>query len=84
MAGHVWRCLIWPLFWLRCWSLTTAAGVTLTPQMLGWVAASIIGSQLLLRVGYHTLALIGMSLFRAFGMFLMSHRSAAHRSASHC
>ncbi len=49
----------------------TAAGVTLTPQMLGWVTASIIGSRLLLRVGYRTLALIGMSLL-TFGMFLMS------------
>ncbi len=49
----------------------TTAGVTLTPQMLGWVTASIIGSRLLLRVGYRTLALIGMGLL-TFGMFLMS------------
>jgi MFS family permease len=40
----------------------TAAGATLTPMLLGWVFASIIGSRLLLRLSYRTLALIGMSL----------------------
>jgi EmrB/QacA subfamily drug resistance transporter len=49
----------------------TAAGATLTPLLLGWVGASIIGSRLLLRVGYRTLALIGMSLL-TLGTFLMS------------
>ncbi|WP_026369899.1 MDR family MFS transporter [Kallotenue papyrolyticum] len=49
----------------------TQAGVTLTPQMLGWVSASIIGSRLLLRLGYRTLALTGMTLL-TLSMFLMS------------
>jgi predicted MFS family arabinose efflux permease len=49
----------------------TSAGVTLTPQMIGWVLASIVGSRLFLRIGYRTLAITGMSLV-TLGMFLMS------------
>jgi EmrB/QacA subfamily drug resistance transporter len=49
----------------------TAAGITLTPMMLGWVVSSIIGSRLLLRVGYRSIALVGMSLL-ALAMFLLS------------
>lgn len=52
----------------------TAAGATLTPQLIAWVLASIIGSRLLLRVGYRTLALVGMSLL-VLGMFLLSRLS---------
>lgn len=40
----------------------TAAGATLMPQLIGWVGASIIGSRLLLRFSYRTLALTGMTL----------------------
>ncbi|MBE7555945.1 MAG: MFS transporter [Anaerolineales bacterium] len=40
----------------------TAAGATLTPMLLGWVFASIIGSRMLLRFSYRSLALTGMSL----------------------
>jgi EmrB/QacA subfamily drug resistance transporter len=40
----------------------TTAGATLTPMLLSWVFASIIGSRLLLRFSYRSLALIGMSL----------------------
>ena len=40
----------------------TAAGATLTPMLLGWVFASIIGGRLLLRLSYRSLALTGMSL----------------------
>lgn len=40
----------------------TAAGATLTPQLLGWVTASVIGSRLLLRFNYRSLALAGMSI----------------------
>lgn len=39
----------------------TAAGATLTPQLIGWVGASIIGSRLLLRFSYRSLALVGMT-----------------------
>ncbi len=47
----------------------TAAGATLTPQLLGWVLASIIGSRLLLRFNYRSLALTGMStLVVGFGL----------------
>jgi EmrB/QacA subfamily drug resistance transporter len=38
----------------------TVAGAMLTPQLLAWVAASIISSRLLLRMSYRTLVLIGM------------------------
>ncbi len=40
----------------------TVAGTTLTPMMLGWTCASILGSRLLLRLSYRTLALTGMGL----------------------
>jgi EmrB/QacA subfamily drug resistance transporter len=49
----------------------TAAGSTLTPMMLGWVASSIVGSRLLLRTGYRNVAITGMSLLTV-GAFLMS------------
>jgi len=49
----------------------TVAGATLTPMLLCWVGASIIGSRLLLNVGYRTLALIGMALL-VVGAFLMT------------
>ena len=39
----------------------TAAGATLTPLLLGWVFASIIGSRLLLRLSYRTLGALLMS-----------------------
>jgi EmrB/QacA subfamily drug resistance transporter len=39
----------------------TVAGATLTPQLLGWVSASVIGTRLLLRVSYRSLALTGMT-----------------------
>jgi hypothetical protein len=38
----------------------TVAGAMLTPQLLAWVASSIICSRLLLRMSYRTLVLIGM------------------------
>jgi EmrB/QacA subfamily drug resistance transporter len=38
----------------------TAAGSTLTPLLLGWVGASIIGSRLLLRFSSRSLAITGM------------------------
>jgi EmrB/QacA subfamily drug resistance transporter len=38
----------------------TVAGAALTPMLLAWVAASIIGSRLLLRISYRTLAIAGM------------------------
>jgi MFS family permease len=37
----------------------TVAGAALTPMMLSWVFASIVGTRLLLRIGYRTLALAG-------------------------
>jgi len=53
----------------------TQAGITLMPMMLGWVGASIIGSRLLLRMSYRTLALLGMSLL-SLGMFSMTFNNA--------
>ena len=49
----------------------TQAGITISPMLLGWVGASIIGTRLLLRVGYRRLAILGTSLL-AVGAFLMS------------
>lgn len=40
----------------------TAAGASLTPQMLSWVVASIICSRLLLHIGYRALAVFGMGM----------------------
>ena len=49
----------------------TQAGITITPMLLGWVTASIIGTRLLLTVGYRKLGLIGTAIFTV-GAFLMS------------
>jgi EmrB/QacA subfamily drug resistance transporter len=40
----------------------TQAGITITPMLLGWVTASIIGTRLL-PIGYRKLALIGIATF---------------------
>ncbi len=40
----------------------TAAGATLTPQIVAWVTGSIISSRLLLRYGYRPIALFGATL----------------------
>jgi len=49
----------------------TQAGITIAPMLLGWVAASIVGTRILLRVGYRRLAVIGTSLL-VVGAFLMT------------
>ena len=49
----------------------TQAGITLTPLLLGWVTASIIGTRLLLLICYRRLGLIGTASF-TIGAFLMS------------
>jgi EmrB/QacA subfamily drug resistance transporter len=49
----------------------TQAGITLTPMLLGWVTASIIGTRLMLTVGYRRLGLIGTASL-TLGSFLMS------------
>lgn len=49
----------------------TQAGITLTPLLLGWVTASIIGTRLMLVVGYRRLGLIGTAAF-TIGAFLMT------------
>jgi MFS family permease len=48
----------------------TQAGITITPMLLGWVTASIIGTRLLLTIGYRALGLIGTASF-TLGTFLM-------------
>ncbi|NUQ84581.1 MAG: MFS transporter [Anaerolineales bacterium] len=53
----------------------TQAGITVTPMLLGWVAASIIGTRLLLKVGYRRLAITGTALLTT-GAFLMSRVDA--------
>lgn len=54
----------------------TQAGITITPMLLGWVVASIIGMRLILIVGYRRLGLIGTTLF-VTGAFLMTLIGAA-------
>jgi hypothetical protein len=49
--------------------------------LIAWVLASIVGSRLLLKMGYRTLALIGMALL-TIGSFLMSRISAGTSQAS--
>jgi EmrB/QacA subfamily drug resistance transporter len=49
----------------------TQAGITLTPLLLGWVTASIIGTRLMLVVGYRRLGLIGTAALTV-GSFLTS------------
>lgn len=53
----------------------TEAGLALTPQSLAWTVSSIIGAQLLLRVGYRTMTLVGMSLV-TLGAFFMARIDA--------
>jgi MFS family permease len=49
----------------------TEAGSTMTPMLLGWVLASMVGGRLLLKIGYRTVALTGMVLL-TLGAFLVS------------
>jgi EmrB/QacA subfamily drug resistance transporter len=49
----------------------TQAGITLTPMLLGWVTASIIGTRLMLKVGYRRLGLAGTASLTV-GSLLMS------------
>jgi EmrB/QacA subfamily drug resistance transporter len=58
----------------------TAAGATLTPLLIGWVFAAIVGTRLLLRVGFRTLATLGMALLTlgSAGLLLASATSASY------
>jgi EmrB/QacA subfamily drug resistance transporter len=49
----------------------TQAGITITPMLLGWVSASIIGMRLIMTVGYRKLGLVGTAIF-VMGAFLMT------------
>jgi len=49
----------------------TQAGITITPMLLGWVTASIIGMRLILTVGHRRLGVIGTTVF-VTGSFLMT------------
>ncbi len=53
----------------------TQAGITIAPMLLGWVGATIIGTRMLLKVGYRRLAILGTSLL-VIGAFLMSRVDA--------
>src|SRR5215216_737314 len=53
----------------------TQAGITIAPMLLGWVGASIIGTRLILKVGYRRLAIFGTALL-VIGSFLMSRVDA--------
>jgi EmrB/QacA subfamily drug resistance transporter len=49
----------------------TQAGITITPMLLGWVMASIVGTRLILTIGYRNLGLFGTAALTV-GAFLMS------------
>jgi Na+/melibiose symporter-like transporter len=49
----------------------TQAGITITPMLLGWVAASIFGTRIMLKVGYRNLGLGGTALFTVGALLLM-------------
>ena len=49
----------------------TQAGITITPMLLGWVGASIVGTRLLLNIGYRKLGMIGTACL-GIGSFLMA------------
>jgi MFS family permease len=53
----------------------TRAGITIAPMLLGWVVASIIGTRLLLSVGYRRLVMTGTTAL-AIGAFFMSRIGA--------
>jgi MFS family permease len=53
----------------------TEAGTTLTPMMLSWVVASVIGGRLLLKVGFRAVSLAGM-VSLTLGAFLLAQISA--------
>lgn len=59
----------------------TRAGITISPMLLGWVASSILGTRILLKVGYRRLALLGTSLL-AIGSFFMSRIDAGVSQAA--
>ncbi|HEU0295478.1 MAG TPA: MDR family MFS transporter [Anaerolineales bacterium] len=56
----------------------TQAGITISPMLLGWVTASIVGTRIMLKVGFRRLALIGTTAL-VIGSFLMA-RADAHTS----
>lgn len=49
----------------------TRAGITITPMLLGWVGSSILGTRILLKVGYRRLSWVGTSLLVS-GALLMT------------
>lgn len=52
----------------------TAAGATLTPLILGWVTASILGGRIVLGINYRIMVILGMGLLTA-GTFMLSQVS---------
>jgi MFS family permease len=51
------------------------AGITLTPMLLGWVTASIIGARLILVIGFRRLSVVGTTLL-VIGSTLMAFINA--------
>jgi EmrB/QacA subfamily drug resistance transporter len=49
----------------------TRAGITIAPMLLGWVAASIFGTRIMLKVKYRRLAIVGTAML-VIGSFLLS------------
>src|SRR5437667_6884945 len=55
----------------------TNTGIVLTPMMLGFMASSIVGGQLLSRTGRYKILAMGGFIVGAVGMFLLSPMSAS-------
>lgn len=49
----------------------TQAGITITPMLLGWVGASVVGMRLILKVGHRRLGVVGTATL-VVGAFLMT------------
>ena len=58
-------------------STATEAGSLLTPLMLSWVAMSIVGGRVLLKVGFRKMTLTGFVVL-TIGFVFLSHVSARH------
>lgn len=58
----------------------TEAGAALMPMLLAWVFSSILGTRLLLRLGYHTIALAGMATLVVGAFPLMFLDTHTHRA----
>ncbi|HET8579126.1 MAG TPA: MDR family MFS transporter [Methylomirabilota bacterium] len=63
-------------------STATQAGFVLTPFIIGWVVCSILGARLVLRVGYRSIVLAGMTLLTLAFLLLSGWSESLTRLAA--